>query len=191
MYFNFDPMSEPADMAFLSTHLDSDIDSKIKSTAYFKEFSQYFLEKEKMRPATFDVVRYQVFDLTHLDDIKSQESLLNFYEKLILALLISGIQVTRIHPDCFILGYTTSIPSNYQPTEWSSSDYDRFQNSPSVFNAPYHTIFRSIIKGPEKNWLLEHNIPFTTKEIERIRDIFNKFNELYGRLASAFDNYNL
>ena len=108
------------------------------------------LEKEKMRPATFDVVRYQVFDLTHLDDIKSQESLLNFYEKLILALLISGIQVTRIHPDCFILGYTTSIPSNYQPTEWSSSDYDRFQNSPSVFNAPYHTIFRSIIKGPEK-----------------------------------------
>ena len=29
MYFNFDPMSEPADMAFLSTHLDSDIDSKI------------------------------------------------------------------------------------------------------------------------------------------------------------------
>lgn len=191
MYFNFDPMSEPADMAFLSTHLDSDIDSKIKSTAYFKEFSQYFLEKEKMRPATFDVVRYQVFDLTHLDDIKSQESLLNFYEKLILALLISGIQVTHIHPDCFILGYTTSIPSNYQPTEWSSSDYDRFQNSPSVFNAPYHTIFRSIIKGPEKNWLLEHNIPFTTKEIERIRDIFNKFNELYGRLASAFDNYNL
>ena len=47
MYFNFDPMSEPADMAFLSTHLDSDIDSKIKSTAYFKEFSQYFLEKKK------------------------------------------------------------------------------------------------------------------------------------------------
>ena len=42
------------------------------------------------------------FDLnSHLDDIKSQESLLNFLRQLILALLISGIQVTRIHPDCF------------------------------------------------------------------------------------------
>ena len=144
-----------------------------------------------MLPATFDVVRYQAFDLTHLRDIKSQEHLLSFYEKLILALLSSGIQVTHIHPDCFILGYTTSIPSNYQPTKWSSSDYERYRSSPSVYNIPYHTIFRSVVKGPEENWLLEHNIPFATEDIERIKDIFDEYNGVYGRLVSALNNCNL
>lgn len=190
MHFNFDPMSEPADIIFLRTHLSSDIDSKIKSTVYFKEFSQQFLEKEKMLPATFDVVRYRAFDLTHLKDIKSQEHLLSFYEKLILALLSSGIQVSHIYPDCFILGYTTSIPSNYQPTKWSSSDYERYRSSSSAYNIPYHTIFRSVIKGPEENLLLEHNIPFATDDIEKIKDIFDEYNEVYGRLASALDNCN-
>lgn len=190
MHFNFDPMSEPADIIFLRTHLSSDIDSKIKSTVYFKEFSQQFLEKEKMLPATFDVVRYQAFDLTHLKDIKSQEHLLGFYEKLILALLSSGIQVSHIYPDCFLLGYITSIPSNYQPTKWSSSDYERFRSSSTAYNIPYYTIFRSVIKGPKENWLLEHNIPFATDDIEKIKDIFDEYNEVYGRLASALDNCN-
>ena len=190
MHFNFDPISGPADMVFLRTHLSSDIDSKIKSTVYFKEFSQQFLEKEKMLPATFYVVRYHAFDLTHLKDIQSQEHLLGFYERLILALLSSGIQVTHIHPDCFILGYTTSIQSNYQPTKWSSSDYERYLTSPSVYNIPYHTIFRSVVKGPKENWLLEHNIPFAAEDIERIKDIFDKYNEVYGRLPSALDNCN-
>ena len=190
MYFNFDPMSEPADIIFLRTHLNPDVDTKIKSTLYFKEFSQQFLEKEKMLPATFDVVRYQAFDLMHLKDIESQEHLLGFYERLILALLSSGIQVTHIYPDCFILGYTTSIPSNHHPTKWVSPDYEKYRSSPSVYNVPYHTIFRSVVKGPEENWLLEHNIPFATGDIEKIKDIFNKYNEVYSRSISALDDCN-
>lgn len=188
LHLNFDPMSEPADLEFLRIHLDPDIDNKIKTTPYFKEFSQHFLRKEKLLPATFDVVRYQVFDLSLLKDIKSQEHLLGFEERLILELLSSGIEVSHVYPDCFALGYSTSIPSNYRLTGWSSTEFNKLQNSPSVFNMPYDTIFRSIVKGPDKNWLLEHNNSFTAEEIEKIKDVFSKYNEMYRNLTATFDN---
>lgn len=188
LHLNFDPMSEPADLEFLRIHLDPDIDNKIKKTPYFKEFSQHFLRKEKMLPATFDVVRYQVFDLSLLKDIKSQEHLLGFEERLILELLSSGIEVSHVYPDCFALGYSTSIPSNYRLTGWSSTEFNKLQNSPSVFNMPYDTIFRSVVKGPDKNWLLEHNNSFTAEEIEKIKDVFSKYNEMYRHLTAAFDS---
>lgn len=188
MHLNFDPMSEPADLEFLRIHLDPDSGNKIKTTAYFKEFSQQFLRKEKMLPATFDVVRYQAFDLSLLKDIKSQEHLLGFEERLILELLSSGIEVSHVYPDCCALGYSTSIPSNYRLTGWSSTEFNKLQNSPSVFNMPYDTIFRSVVKGPNENWLLEHNNSFTAEEIEKINGVFNKYNEEYRSLTLAPGN---
>ena len=141
-----------------------------------------------MLPATFDVIRNQFFNQDNLDDIKSQKDLLNFNESIILELLLAGIEITRIHPDCFILGYDTSISSNYQPMERSSTDYDQYLNHPESFNIKHSIIFRSIVKGPNKNWLIEHNQPFSEKEIRTIQGIFEKYNILYLALQTAIDD---
>lgn len=77
-----------------------------------------------------------------------------------------------------MLGYYTSIRSNYQPTEWSSDDYDQYLKSPEMFNINYHTIFRSIVKGPCDNWLIEHNDAFCDKEIKTIHNIFSKYIDM-------------
>lgn len=175
MRFNFAPMAEQADVSFLDKYSSFDIVGQIKATPYFVEFSRFFREKEKMLPATFDAIRYQAFDLERLSEIESQKHLLGTDERIILELLLAGIKFTHIHPECFMLGYCTSIRSNYQPTEWSSDDYDQYLKSPEIFNISYHTIFRSIVKGPLNNWIIEHNDAFDDKEIEAIHSVFSKY----------------
>ena len=178
MRFNFDPMAEPANVEYLQEHLGFDAVTKIKMTSYFTEFSKFFKEKEKMLPATFDVVRNNAFDLDCLEEIQSQRHLLNEYEKLILDLLLANIKFTQIYPECYLFGYITSIQSNYQKMEWSSNEYEKYLDVPESFNLSYHTIFRSIIKGPNSNWLLEHNVPFSDQDIEKIQEIFTRYNKV-------------
>ena len=178
MRFNFAPMAEQADVGFLEKHSNFSIVEQMKATPYFAEFSRFFREKEKMLPATFEAIRNQAFYLEHLSEIESQKHLLGIDEKIILELLLAGIKFTHIHPDCFMLGYYTSIRSNYQPTEWSSDDYDQYLKSPEMFNINYHTIFRSIVKGPCDNWLIEHNDAFCDKEIKTIHNIFSKYIDM-------------
>ena len=178
MRFNFDPMAEPANVEYLQEHLGFDEVTKIKMTSYFTEFSKFFKEKEKMLPATFDVVRNNAFDLDCLEEIQSQRHLLNEYEKLILDLLLVNIKFTQIYPECYLFGYITSIQSNYQKMEWSSNEYEKYLDVPESFNLSYHTIFRSIIKGPNSNWLLEHNVPFSYQDIEKIQEIFTRYNKV-------------
>lgn len=176
--FNFDPMAEPANVEYLQEHLGDDAVTKIKMTPYFVEFSKFFRKKEKMLPTTFDVIRNQAFDLDSLKEIQSQRHLLNFSEKLILDLLLENIRLTHIYPECFLFGYFTSIQSNYQKMEWSSAEYEQYLAVPESFNLNYHTIFRSIIKGPENNWLLEHNEPLSNQEVEKVQEIFLRYNKM-------------
>lgn len=173
--FNFDPITEAVDIQFFQKYLSEDIIEKIKNTSFFKEFSSYFTVKEKMNPAVFDVVRNNAFDIDSLDEIEMQKHLLNSYEQVILEILQTGIKLTNINPDCSILDYFTSIPSNYHTLEWNSSDYDKYRSSEEIFNQPYHNVFRSIVKIFDNNWILEHNEFLTGKEIEDIKVIAKNY----------------
>lgn len=82
-----------------------------------------------------------------------------------------------------MFGYSTSIRSNYQPESWSSADFDVYLDSKECFNLNYNSIFRSVVKGPEGNWLFEHNEPFLQTEIETIIAIFKKYNDAYRELC--------
>lgn len=185
---NFDPMAESADIAFLQKNISPDILAKIESTPFFAEIGQIIKEKEKMTDALFDVIRCQYFDLEHLDDIRTQSHLLNLNEKIILELLSKGIKISNIYPDCTMTGYSTSIRSNYQPESWSSADFDVYRNSKKCFNLSYDSIFRSVIKGPDSNWLLEHNKPLEKEEIENVREIFKAYNTAYQELCLNIQN---
>lgn len=179
MRFNFDPMEEPANVEYLQEHLGTDVVTKIKRTSYFTTFSSFFETKEKMLPATFNVVRNHAFDLDCLEEIQSQRHLLNIYEKLILDLLLANIKFTQIYPECYLSGYITSIQSKFQRMEWSSTEYEQYLSITESFNLSYHTIFRSIVNGPRSNWLLDHNEPFSDTDIEKVREIFFRYSKIF------------
>lgn len=180
--FNFDPFTEAVDIEFFQKYLSEDIIEKIKNTSFFKEFSSYFAAKEKMNPEVFDVVRNTAFDIDSLDEIETQKHLLSLYEKVILEILQMEIMLSHIYPDCSMIGYFTSISSNYRKFEWHSTEYDKYRNSDEIFNQPYHNVFRSIVKVFENNWILEHNESLSSKEIERIKMIAQNYTQAYETL---------
>jgi hypothetical protein len=173
--FNFDAMTEAVDMDFFQTYLSENIIEKIKSTCFFKEFSSYFAVKEKMIPSVFDVVRNNAFDIKSLNEIETQKYLLNSYEQVILQILRAGIKLSHIYPDCSILGYFTSISSNYHTTRWCASEYKVYLERKELFNEPYHNIFRSIVKLFKNNWILEHNKVLSDKDILIVKTIASKY----------------
>ena len=187
--FNFDPLTEAVDIEFFQTFLSGDIIEKIKNTSFFKEFSSYFASKEKMTPATFDVVRNNAFDINLLDEIENQKHLLNLDEQLILEVLKAGIKVSHIYPNCNMLGYFTSISINYHTTEWHSIDYDKYLKIEQVFNQPYHNIYRSVIEVFQYNWIFEHNEIFSNNEIDTLKLIIEKYNEFVLDLYRKLDQY--
>ncbi len=186
MHFNFDPMCEPADVTFIEREFSPDIITKIKDTKWFFEFSQFFIAKEKMLPEVAVVIREQFFDLLKLDSIKSQSNLLSTYERIILEILQKDIKVTHIYPDCMMLGYDTSIHSNYCPRGWSSQEYTQYLGKEEAFNMPYYNVFRSIFYGLSDNWIFEHNEPLSADEISGISNILSAYRKEYQKLDSLF-----
>lgn len=180
--FNFDPITETVDIEFFQKYLSEDIIEKIKNTSFFKEFSSYFVAKEKMTPAVFDVVRNNFFDFDSLGEIEMQKHLLSLYEQVILEILQTGVKLTNIYPDCTIIGYFTSILSNYRTSEWLSSEYNEYLKSDEIFNLQYHNVFRSIVKIFENNWILEHNEFLSSQEIVNIKTIAQNYTQAYETL---------
>lgn len=186
--FNFDPLTEPANIQFFNDYLTDDIITKIKSTESFLEFSSYFANKEKMLPSVFDVVRNQAFDIDSLDKIKKQEHLLSLNERIILEILMAEVKLSKIYPDCsFMACYFTSIQSNYIQSSWFSSEYQRYLKYDESFNKPYHNIYRSITKGIVENWIFEHNEPLSDEVIKLIKLIFDNYRTVYDELWTQIE----
>lgn len=180
--FNFDPMTEAIDIEVFKNYLSEEIIKKIKDTSFFKEFSSYFASKEKMTPATFDVIRNNFFNINSLDEIENQKHLLNLYEKVILEILQERIKISYIYPDCSIFYYFTSISNNHHTSEWNFGEYQKYLNFGETFNQSYYNVFRSIVKIINNNWILEHNEFLSSKEIEIIKMIAKNYTQAYENL---------
>ena len=175
MRLHFAPMTEPASIGIVEKYLSPQIIDKIKSTDCFKELSDYLMEQEEMQPAVADVVRWEFIDLDSLDDINKQRHLLSLDAKLIIDILLRGINISTIYPNCIFPGYNTSIKLKYQANEWSSLEYSAFLNQGEQYNICYHNVYRSVFRGYADNWLLEHNNELTQEEIEEIKGIFSDY----------------
>lgn len=184
--FNFDPMTERADVEFFKSYLNENIITKIKSTSFFTDISSYFINKERMLPSVFDVVRNQAFDIDSLDEIKSQEHLISLYERIILDILMADVKLSKIYPDCNVIGYYfTSIRNNCSQSSWSSLEYKKYLNYNETFNESYCNVYRSILKGVDDNWILEHNSSLSKKEIELVKSIIKNYREAYEELVKS------
>ena len=167
-------MEESINAELLEKYIAPDVMEKIMNTPFFKRYSEQFLWREKMLPETYDVVRNNFFDMERLGGIASQKHLLIRDSRIILDLLQQGIQLTRIVPNCWGVEYLTSVKSQYQSTTINIKECEHipYKKGLEVFNVPYHTIYQSIVKGPQDNWLLEHNALLTEEEIKRIKKVF-------------------
>lgn len=187
MRMNFSPMTEAADIGFIEENLSKEIIDKIKSTECFKELREYFMSQEEMLPSVYYVIRCGLIDLDCLDEINSQKHLLGDYERIIIEILLKGVKLSKIYPSGDFIGYETSIQSNYRTNSWSFSEMEEFLKQDENYNIVYNNVYRSIVKGDDGKWVLEHNEMLTGEEICIINQVFSnridKLEEILSKMG--------
>jgi len=186
---NFDPMAEAVDVEYIKKFISEDALNKIKQTDYFKEFSEEIMKREPMKACVYEVIRESFFDLSELDEIKTQEHLLGLNEKIILEILQTGVVISNFYPNCEFMGYCTSAEKiEYSNFSWSREEYEKNIDRDEIFNLKYGAIYRSYFKGIEHNWLLEHNDELADTEIEKIRAVFETFREQWKQALNILES---
>ena len=178
-YIHFDPMTESIPTYIFDELFSCDVIEKIKETSFYKEFISCFLEKEEMNDATYGVVRFNIFDNEHLDDIEKQLHLLSYREVLCFKLLKAGIKVSHFYYDDDIFGYATCIHPAHELTEYSSAQFEMYKARKNKQNIPWKGMFISLYKVFDTYLILQHNDTLSNKDNILIQDIIDKSNSQY------------
>ena len=180
----FDPMTEAIPVYIFEQYLSLDIIEKIKNTSHYSSLKEYFLSLEELKHATYAVVRYNYFDVDHLDDIESQIKQLNLSEALMFCILKTGIQATHFYWDNSIMGYSTSFEPSVHLSSYSSDQFDDYLKS-EMPNYPWHGMYITGFKALDSHLILQHNTPLTNDEIAAIKVLVDISNDRYQSEVSA------
>lgn len=183
----FNPMAEPIPIGIFEEIFENSILEKIKKTNFYKEFIEFFLEKEKMNEATYDVIRSQYFNVEALEDIESQADYLNCEQSLCLEILKAGIQVSHFYFQDDFWGYITSIEPLYQLSEYRSDQFDQFMVDNGRSNIRWKGMLISVYNVFDTYIVLQHNELFTEENLFVIQTIIDKNNLSYDQLKAKLD----
>ena len=180
-------MAEPIPIGIFEEIFENSILEKIKKTNFYKEFIEFFLEKEKMNEATYDVIRSQYFNVEALEDIESQADYLNCEQSLCLEILKAGIQVSHFYFQDDFWGYITSIEPLYQLSEYRSDQFDQFMVDNGRSNIRWKGMLISVYNVFDTYIVLQHNELFTEENLFVIQTIIDKNNLSYDQLKAKLD----
>ncbi|MBD9123244.1 MAG: hypothetical protein EGP68_00400 [Lachnospiraceae bacterium] len=183
----FNPMAEPIPIGIFEEIFENSILEKIKKTNFYKEFIEFFLEKEEMNEATYDVIRSQYFNVEALEDIESQADYLNCEQSLCLEILKAGIQVSHFYFQDDFWGYITSIEPLYQLSEYRSDQFDQFMVDNGRSNIRWKGMLISVYNVFDTYIVLQHNELFTEENLFVIQTIIDKNNLSYDQLKAKLD----
>ena len=182
MHVLFEPMTEPIPVDVFEEILSIDILGKIKETEYYKEVKKYFLNQEKLNEATYGVIREQFFDVQRLNEIEKQSHLLNIVENLILHILLAGINASYFYPKNYdVFGYITSYKAKKHLDSWSFSQFDKYLSNPGKQNISWNDMYISIFPLFDSYLIIQHNEPFSDKEIRVIKANVDSVNQQYNQ----------
>ena len=191
MHIPFDPMTEPIPIHIFEELLSMDILEKIKDTKHYKELKEYFLSQEELNEATYEVIHYQHFDIHRLKDIEKQSHLLDIEQKLILHILLDGINASYFYPQYYsLLGYSTSYKARVLLNSWSSDQFDEYLGENCKQNIPWNDMYISVFQLLDSYLVIQHNDIFKDEEIHIIETNVNSVNQQYTQLSAPQYNKN-
>lgn len=187
MYIPFDPMTEPIPLWVFEELLSVDILEKIKDTKYYKELKEYCLSLEELNEATYEVIHYQHFDIHRLKDIEKQSHLLDIEQKLILHILLAGINASYFYPQNYsLLFYSTSYKAKKILNSWSSDQFDRYLGEPCKQNIPWNNMYISVFPLLDSYLIIQHNDIFKDEDLQIIETNVNSVNQQYKQLSEVW-----
>lgn len=183
----FDPMTEHIPLGILEEVFSDDVIERIMCTNFYKDFVNFFLEKEEMNDATYSIIRFQHYNVEALDDVEKQIHLLNIWQALCFYILRTGIKVSHFYFLNDFLGYSTSIEPSYQIMEHRSDQFDKYTIGSGEKNIEWNRMFISVYKVFDTYLILQHNEPLSESELSVMQMIVDENNLHYGKMLTYID----
>lgn len=179
----FDPMTEHIPLKIFDEIFCDDVIERIKQTDFYKEFVDFFLEKEEMNNAIYEIVRFQHYNIEALSDIEKQIHLLNIWQLLCFYILKSGIKVSHFYFQDNILGYSTSIEPSHHLREYRSNQFDKYTTGDGEKNIEWNRMYISVYKVFDTYLILQHNERLPKSALSVIQEIIDDNNLRYDKLT--------
>lgn len=172
-YVHADLLDEPLPVSFMETVIGIDNFIKIKQTPFYVGLEEHFKSFEKLNYYTEVLLKYQIIDYEHLDEINSQRHLLGLMEKVVLDIANEDIKVSYIFfSDILISPYKTSIESNYSIYSFHKNMFDGcFESRNLLWNGVFCNIFKY---GNERYIALISNDKLSEEEMQKVESIIDK-----------------
>lgn len=174
LYRCFDSMTEPYSAEFVGKYIDSKTIEDYKRTQlYINHYNGHMME-EKKNNAVFEVMKYQVIDVSKRKDILSQIHLLDSVDACAVFIALSSTKVVKIYAYGGMQMYFTNRKTNRKSTEYSGMEFKKFEDSKQKYNQIYDEAFISVFKyelDKEQIFFVEHNEILTEEEINKIKNL--------------------
>ena len=192
-----DFVTEPYSEAFVEKYIGNDNIDLYKQTEIYRGYRDYLMAQEKKSEAIFDIIHWQIIDRSKSGDILVQRHLLQFHDRLAVAIVMLSTKIAQVYIDgCF--HYSSDVKPLHTDLVIGKSYYNDFFALDSNFNIPFKGgayLSRITICGEysyiESNELLDD---FEIMGLEHIAQLFEnewikqekKFNEwLEGQAGSG------
>ncbi len=156
-HIHFDPATEAIPKNILDNIFEFNVVDRIKQTQFYKDFIEFFLEKEILNEGTYEVVRYQYFDTNKLKEIESQKHLLDIKGLLCLSILKTGALVSHIYFHDDFIGYFTNIKSKHHYDGYSSNQFDVYTIGNGPKNVKWNNTFISVYRFLDTYVIFQHD----------------------------------
>lgn len=177
----FDPMTEPIPIGIFEKYLSLDIIEKIKTTDHYTSLKDYFLNMEELNEATYEVLRYNHFNVEQLDEIEKQITQLDLSQALMFCILKSDIKATHFYWDYGILGYSTSYKPKVNIREYHSNQFDDYLQGDVKCNCDWQGMYISILKALDSYLIVQHDEPLTETEVSTLTFLVEEANQRYQK----------
>lgn len=189
MKFHHNPLTEAIDTDYFEKYLGlTDIIEKIKSSNFYRDFSEQFELNEEMNMATCSVIRDNAWDIKSLNDIEKQIHLLNSYEKYMFRILKAGIRITNFYYMGGWDWYFTTYKSKYPNNSFSSESLVPYKEKTGNYNQKFGEKYISTISMYDDALMMEHDEQLSESEIERVRQIESEEKKEYVKLQKESKN---
>jgi hypothetical protein len=166
-----DLMTRAYSEEFIETYIGDETVECYKKTEIYKGYYDYFISHEKKYECVTNIVKDQYIDIDKIDEILNQKHLMSDSDLFAVLVCKTSDTIAKIYTSDGFIQYFTNRNTVRKKMSWDSRDFHSFKERKPPTNIPYDEAFITYIFLKEKGYFIEHNEPFTSDEIERIKNI--------------------
>lgn len=184
----FEMMCEPFSYDFLNKYIGNDVIEKYKTTNIYKVYYEQIMKNEAQNDAICNIIHNQYIDRAKLTEIKNQIHLLNISEKFIFEIICISDKVSMVHCYEGLVWYFSDVKSQKTTNHTLGGDsFSKHFNAPDTYNYSFYEVYLSFVKICNENYYVEHNTSLSNEEVVQMKELVNKYNQMYVELTSEIE----